>query len=105
MIYLRTWMCHFVAMTLAWYITISCILFIFSVKAHDYVLDIDVPALFLILKLINGLYLKLLRNSVSVGVAWLLGKVILKVHFQCVLLEHAGWLLGTVAYGVVSSVV
>ena len=81
MIYLSTWMCHFVAMTLAWYITISCILFIFSVKTHDYVLDIDVPALFLILKLINGLYLKLLRNSVSVGVAWLLGKVILKVHF------------------------
>jgi hypothetical protein len=76
----------------------------FCIKTHNYVLNIDIPTLLIILKLANVLNLKLLRNSVRIGIDGLLS-LILQIHCQVILLEHTIRLLSTIVHGVVGSVV
>lgn len=67
-------------------------------------MSIKIPALLLILKLVNVLNLKLLRNSVGIGVARLLREIYVILKIQVILLEYAVWLVSTVIHGIVGSV-
>jgi hypothetical protein len=67
-------------------------------------LSIKIPALLLILKLVDVLKLKLLRNSVGIGVARLLREIYLILEIQFILLKYAVWLMSTIIHGIVGSV-